>query len=164
MNQPNRRKDTPVLKSVENLDIEGVDHGELAVKNGSGGPPAPPYKSDTFDLWFTLVIGLILTITFAFLLSHDPAAQTYGLPSNSWLPGWARIRVFFELSVLAVGFGCFFIPATSLILIYKARKIERLSNKQIRSLHAKKLESAACEKNASMITKYILALLDGRVH
>lgn len=147
MNKPNANfadddaRFRPELVKNQELDSKATE------QLGGGGPPVSPLKNDLFDLYFVLVIGLILTTLMSFILTKDPATQTFWVYSNQWTPNWGNFRVIVELSILAVGFGCTVVPMTSLFMIFRARAIERVFGKKVRSLQAKKLENVACESN-----------------
>lgn len=140
---------------LEAVSDEAADHRKTLQQDqidedfrvGGGGSP-PPKNSEAPGLLF--YFGLILVIVSGFALSRDPATASY----RQHLFSIGEIRVSFELMVMALGLSMFFTSIGLMQARHAARKIERQTNNQVRSLHAKRLDKVSDDELLAIICKY----------
>jgi len=146
--------------SVEGLSKEiphGVTESTSAYDGGGGGPGKPTMMKDARGLWVIFAIGSILIAISLAALSRDPGVWTY---CQLYPFSFLQWRVFFELLLLIVGCGCFFVSLTCLMARSQARKLEKGSDGRVKSLRAKRQEKISDASIFGIIGEYIGALLN----
>jgi|GEM_PF-4971193 hypothetical protein len=153
MNEPARKTQKPHLEAVS--DDHSKDSGvfvetndEHLFKGGGGGPPQPPKTSEGPGMLF--YTGLILVLISGFALSKDAATATY----RQKLISFGELRVSLELMFMATGFSLLFTAIGVMQARHAARRIERQSGNQVKSLTAKRLDKVSDGDLLAVICNY----------
>jgi hypothetical protein len=157
MNEPARKTQKPHLEAVpddasKDSRIFEKTQDEHQFKRGGGGPPQPPKNSEGLGMLF--YVGLILILISGFALSKDPATSTY----RQNLLSFGELRVSLELMFMAIGLSLLFAAIGVMQARHAARRIERQSGNQVRSMTAKRLDNVSDRDLLSVICKYFSSI------
>ena len=157
MNEPAKTKQERKLSAVpDDVQSEVQETDEIA-SGFKGGFVPPPSRGA--GVWFFFCLGLLLIAASAWIMTIDPATKTYHQKPFLFFD---EMRVSLEHFTMLLGCACFFTSLGYWRARRVARKVERDSKGQVRSMGAKRLDKMSDDGMLDAVGRYLAFLFQGR--